>query len=254
MQVEQLDGGVGILGDSTDPEVIQFVYEHTGGVPLLIADPPYGNIVSETWDRVNDSQDEFVGWMLDWTRRWATALLPGGAMYVWGGYGRIQFRPYFDYLARVETADTGLEMANFITWSKRRAYGIQWGYLQTREDVAYFVNGNHKQPRVFNVPLLDKERGYAGYNAKYPAKSKFLRRTSVWTDITEMLRGKDHPTQKPVRLHQIMVEASSLPGDWVVDPFAGFGTTGFAAREADRRFVVIENDPGYAEAMFDRLR
>jgi hypothetical protein len=58
------------------------------------------------------------------------------------------------------------------------------------------VKGNAKKPRVFNVPLLDKKRGYTGYNKKYPAKSEFFMRSNVWTDVTEIVQEKLHPTQK----------------------------------------------------------
>ena len=113
--------------------------------------------------------------------------------------------------------------------------------------------GDRKKPRAFNIPLLDQKRGYAGYNAKYPAKSEYLRRTSVWTDITEIFRGKEHPTQKQQRLHEVMIETSSLFGDWVIDPFAGYGTTGFAARTLGRSFVLIENDTEYVRQMLYRM-
>lgn len=102
--------------------------------------------------------------------------------------------------------------------------------------------GDIKHPRCFHVPLLDKERGYAGYDEKYPAKSKFLRRTNVWSDVTEILRGKLHPTQKARRVIEIPIEVHTDRGEWVVDPFAGSGTTAMAAAALGRRYVVIEKD------------
>jgi site-specific DNA-methyltransferase (adenine-specific) len=218
-------------------------------VAVVIADPPYGNILNETWDRFN-TQQQFLEQMNAWVLQYTDLLHDGGAFYIWGGYGTPGFRPFFRFLSEIPDP---LQLANFITWSKKRAYGIQWGYLQTREDVAYLVKGDCKHPRIFNVPYLDKERGYSGYNPEYPARSKFLRRTSVWTDVTEILRGKVHPAQKPVKLHQIMIEASSAPGDFVVDPFAGSGTTALAARATGRRFAVVEEDPQYVELMLRRL-
>ena len=84
------------------------------------------------------------------------------------------------------------------------------------------------------------KRGYAGYNKDYPAKSEFLRRTNVWTDVTELFRGKIHPAEKPSRLAEIMIETSSLPGEWVLDPFAGSGSTGVAAANLGRPCLLIE--------------
>lgn len=254
LKCEKLDDGYALCADSTDPAVIQEVKCLVGDVPLVIADPPYGNIVKEKWDRTNDSDELFSNWMIKWTHSWAeNCLLPGGAFYVWGGVGTPGFRPFLRYLSEVEQPNK-FELANLITWSKKRAYGVQNNYLWTREECAYFVVGNAKKPKCFNVPLLDVKRGYAGYNAKYPAKSEFYRRTNVWIDINEMFRGKVHPTQKTQRLHEVMIEVHTQPGEWVIDPFAGAGTTANACRKLGRKFVVIENDLKYFDELVNRLK
>lgn len=257
-QVEEIGCGYAVFGDCTLSDVFFGVSELIGDkVPLIISDPPYGGIVKERWDQTtfngcNINNDAFSDWMVDWTRLWKQLLFPGGAFYVWGGIGKPGFRPFFCYLCKVEQQGS-FELANLITWKKLRGRGIP-NYLFTREECAYFINGNAKLPRCFNVPLLDKKRGYAGYNKKYPAKSEYYRRTNVWTDINELLRNKVHPTQKPQRLHEVMVEVHTQPGEWVIDPFAGSGTTALACMKLDRRFVVIENDRGHYDGMLARLR
>jgi DNA modification methylase len=180
--------------------------------------------------------------MLKWTTQLAALSAPGAALYIWGGIGRPGFRPFYRFLTEVEER-TPYQLSSHITWAKKRAYGIQWGYLFTREELAYLVLGDIKKPRCFNVPLLETKRSYAGYDPKYPAKSEFYRRTNVWTDITEILRGKVHATQKPDRTSEIPIEVHTRPGEWVLDPFAGSGTTGRAARTLKRRFVLVERDP-----------
>ena len=95
---------------------------------------------------------------------------------------------------------------------------------------------------------------YAGYHASYPAKSEYLRRTSVWTDVTEILRGKTHPAQKPDPLHEIPIEVHTQPGEWVLDPFAGSGTRARAARTLGRRFILVEADAEQFERMVAGLR
>lgn len=248
------DGGVLLIGDTTSPEVHAEVEEIVGGeAACIVADPPYSGVVDQQWDRVIRDQSDQAEWMLDWTAAYANMLRPGGAFYIWGGYGRPHHRPFYEFLSKVEEA-TQLEMANFIVWSKKRAYGTKWNYLETQEDCAYFVKGDRKQPAVFNVPYLDELRGYAGYNPKYPAKSPYLRRTNVWRDITELLRGKKHPTEKPVRLAEVMLQTSTNREEWVIDPFAGSGSTGEAAQRLGRRFVLVEQDQDYAELIVERLR
>ena len=78
--------------------------------------------------------------------------------------------------------------------------------------------------------------------------------TDVWTFPTvQAYRGK-HPTEKPVALMRHIISASSRPGAVVLDPFAGSGTTGVAARELGRSFVGIEKDAGYFEMADRRIR
>lgn len=253
VEIVRFSDGLAVLGDATDPALIMSVATMTGQVPLIVADPPYGNVVSEKWDTYDGSAAAFAQQMVAWTRAWsAHALLPQGAFYVWGGIGSPGFRPFMRYLHEAEMLGE-FELANLITWKKKRAYGVQHNYLFTREELAYFTKGPAKKPLKFNVPLLDKKRGYAGYNVKYPAKSEFYRRTNVWTDITEIFRGKVHPTQKPKRLHEVLIETHTDPGDWVIDPFAGSGVTAEAARSLGRKFVVIENDADIFKTLVDRL-
>lgn len=252
MRIEKIGAGYAICADSTVPGVRSQVLQLTGQVPLVVADPPYGKIVSSKWDRVNTSDVEFCDWMLSWTRIWADALCSGGSMYVWGGIGKVGFRPFFRYLVGAEVPET-FELANLITWKKRRGYGKQRDYLFCREECAWFVKGDSKHPRCFNIPLLDEKRGYAGYNAKYPAKSDYLRRSNVWVE-PELLRGKVHVAQKAQRVIEIPIEVHTQPDEWVVDPFAGSGTTALAAMKLGRRFVVIESDEKQFDAMVDRLK
>lgn len=210
-----------------------------GSVPLIVTDPPYGGIVDEEWDRKWSIYDQWK-----FTHLIADALVEGGTAYVWGGIGTYGNRLFFEWLANLETGEVPLGIScplriwDVITWRKRRAYGCKNRYLFTREECAMLVKGD--EPGTFNIPLLSELRGYEGYSKKYPAKSPYLRRTNVWDDVTEIFRGKIHPTEKPSRLAEIMIETSSNPGDLVVDFFAGSGSTGVAAKKLGRKCILIE--------------
>lgn len=247
------EDGYAICGDCTSKKIQDQVKEFVDGVPLIIADPPYGNIVPHRWDKTSDSDDQFSDWMVDWTKSWASFLVEGGAFYIWGGIGLPGFRPFMKFIPKAEIRGE-FELANLITWSKKRAIGRPNNYLFTREECAYFIKGFAKYPRTFNVPLLETKRGYAGFNPKYPAKSEFYRRTNVWTDINELFQGKRHPTEKAQRLHEVMIEIHTNEGEWVIDPFAGAGTTASAARKLGRKFVIIESNEEIFAGAVDRLR
>jgi DNA modification methylase len=244
--------GLAIIGTFPNPDVALAISDESGLLPLTIADPPYGNVVNEKWDKAV-SDVKFCAGMIDWTKWIGKMTHPGGALYVWGGIGRPGFRPFYRYMYEVE-ANTLFSVSNHITWSKKRAYGVSHNYLFTREELAYLVKGNIKKPRMFNIPLLETKRGYAGYNAKYPAKSEYLRRTSVWTDITEIFQGKVHVAQKPQRLMEIPIEIHTQKGEYVLDPFAGSGTTAHAARALGRKFVVVEQNKDTFEKMVESLK
>lgn len=216
------------------PGDYRHVFRNVFGIQLVIADPPYGGIVGAQWDKGTEA--EVVQTYLEIARYFAQRTLTGAAMYLFGGMGKPGMRPFLKALPAIEE-QTEWKMAAPIVWGKRRAYGVQNNYLYTREEIAYFVHGDAKRPRVFNVPYLEAKRGYPGYNKQYPAKSEHKRRTMVWSDVTEILRGKSHPCEKPARLFEIMIETSSSPGDLVVDPFAGAGGSEKVAERLGRRWI-----------------
>lgn len=77
--------------------------------------------------------------------------------------------------------------------------------------------------------------------------------TNVWTDIDFYAEDRIHRTQKPLKLIERLLLASSLPGQVVLDPFVGSGTTAVAAKALDRQFVAIEIDPEMAAKANARL-
>jgi site-specific DNA-methyltransferase (adenine-specific) len=80
--------------------------------------------------------------------------------------------------------------------------------------------------------------------------------TDVWWHTIVPTNGKEktgYPSQKPEGVLRRIVQASSAPGAWVLDFFAGSGTTGAVARQLDRRFVLIDDSPAALAVMEKRL-
>lgn len=236
----KLKNGIAINGDCTSQDTFNIVKSEFSHIDLIHTDPPYGKILKNNWDKA-DNEKQFVDWMINWVNLWGQLLQDNSAFYIWGGIGIPKFRPFYSFLSRVEN-ETDFILSNHITWKKKRAYGVQNNYLFTREELAFLIKKDAKHPRVFNIPLLEKERGYEGYNKKYPAKSKFLRRTNVWDDVTEVLKNKRHDAQKAARVVEIPIEVSSNPGEVVLDMFGGGFTTPEACIKLNRQYVVIEKD------------
>jgi site-specific DNA-methyltransferase (adenine-specific) len=82
------------------------------------------------------------------------------------------------------------------------------------------------------------------------------RPTDVWFHTIVPTNGREktgYPTQKPAGVLRRLVAASSLPGGWCLDPFAGSGTLGAVCRELGRRFVLVDDSPVALEVMKTRL-
>jgi DNA modification methylase len=187
---------------------------------LIICDPPYGNIVDEAWDVA-----DYNRWLALCTR----CANKNTTIVMWGGIGKMDDRPFVQFAADAETKFPYWHYT-WGTWVKKRAYGKSNDYLFTREEALIF---RHRQGEpIFNIPYLDIKRGYPGFNPNHPAKSEYLRRGLVWTDITEVMRDKIHPTQKPDELYRMLIQTHSEVGDTIFDPCAGSLTTARAATSA----------------------
>lgn len=78
--------------------------------------------------------------------------------------------------------------------------------------------------------------------------------TDVWNDIDFYEEQRYHPTQKPVKLIQRLIQASSNAGDTVLDPFSGSGATAIACDITGRNYICIEQDKSYFEKACDRIK
>ena len=249
--------GIAIHGEFPSQDVLNLIEKtikesEFGKLLLTNIDPPYGKVTDEDFDEYDKDMD-LVNELVKVARIIQSWTVGGGALYVWGGIGQPGFRPFYKFMLECEQS-TEWNLANHITWKKKRAYGIQHNYIFTREELAYFIKGDIKKPFIFNIPLLEEKRGYAGYNAKYPAKSEYYRRTNVWTDITEIMRGKIVETQKPERVIEIPIEIhTGKPEHYVLDVYAGSGTTAIAALNKNRKFIVVERKQETYNKLIDRI-
>jgi site-specific DNA-methyltransferase (adenine-specific) len=115
-----------------------------------------------------------------------------------------------------------------------------------------------KEPKnyYFNSEEVDREP-YMAPGLVTPEKiEKGKLPTDVWWHTIVSPTGKEktgYPTQKPVGILRRIIQASSKPGDVVLDFFAGSGTTGFVANELGRRFILVDQNPESIEVIKDRL-
>jgi len=115
-----------------------------------------------------------------------------------------------------------------------------------------------KDPKnyIFNSDAIDREPYMAPglVGAEKAAKGKLP--TDVWWHTIVSPTGREktgYATQKPLGVLRRIIQASSNPGDWVIDPFGGSGTTAHAAAELGRHFVTIDSHPEAIATMQTRL-
>ena len=218
-------------------------------VDLVFADPPYnlqlnGELhrpdnsrvdgVEEDWDKFADfaEYDRFTHAWLAGVKR---LLKPSGALWVIGTYHNI-----FRIGAAVQ--DLGFWILNDVIWRKSNPMPNFRGrrFTNAHETLLWCA--------------ADRDARYTfNYDAMKALNDELQMRSDWLIPICggpERLRGADgrkaHPTQKPEALLHRVLLASSRPGDLVLDPFCGSGTTGAMAKRLGRRFIGIERDRAYA--------
>jgi len=223
---------------------------------LIFVDPPYnmqipGNLwrpdfskvdgVDDDWDKFDDFQayDQFTA---AWIRAAQRLLKPTGALWAIGTYHNI-------YRVGKILQDEGFWIINEIVWEKTNPMP---NFMGVR-----FTNAHE-------TLIWAKKNREAKYTINYHAMKPFndgKQMRSTWRlpickggERIRLNGERVHSTQKPLALLYRVILASTHPGDVVLDPFFGTGTTGAAAKILHRNWIGIEKDARYIEIARERIR
>ncbi len=228
---------------------------------LIVCDGPYA-VTTHDWDNVADIQH----FNLELLKSFSRLLKPGGAAYLFGKPDCIDFIDYRSFLT----------LQSKIVWYQpsRLAQG-RISYTNNYDVICYFTKG---KPKTFNldairVPQLVElehrlrcERVPSVHNGKF-GKTAFhpdgKNPGNVWGDIKQLTyKSKElvsrellNTIQKPEKLMERIIKASSNLGDLVFDPFCGSGTVPVVCQRLGRQFVACEINGDYcriAEARMDK--
>ena len=225
-------------------------------VDLVFADPPYNlqldrellrpnntvvDGVDDAWDKFSSfaAYDAFCrAWLAECRR----VLKPDGALWVIGSYHNI-------FRLGVAIQDLGFWLQNDVIWRKVNPMPNFRGKRFTNAHETLIWAGRDRKSRVtFNYEAMK-----AG-NDDVQMRSDWLFPICSGPERLKDDGGrKAHPTQKPEGLLQRILLATTRPGDIVLDPFFGTGTTGAVAKKLGRRFIGIERDPDYVKAAEERI-
>ena len=207
---------------------------------------------------------EYYDWCSGWASEWLRVLKPGGSAFVFAGR-RLAHR----CISAME--DSGFNYRDMLAWLRPRAV-----FRAQRLSVVFRKRGELAEAnrwegwRVGNLrpsfePILWCFKPYAITIADnmldHQVGAFNLERFSALTGEQENVlrfgfakgeRGL-HDAQKPVALMRALIETCTLPGQMVLDPFAGCGTTAVAAHECNRRYLAVEIDPELCKIAQQRL-
>lgn len=230
---------------------------------LIFADPPY-NIKKAEWDSF-ESQQAYVHWSLEWIEQAARVLKPTGTLYICG---------FPEVLADLKLpASRFFRGCRWLVWHyKNKAnLGSDWG--RSHEAILHF---RKRRQFTFNVDAV--RIPYGDHTLKYPehpqaetsqygngrasegrlwhpnprgAKPRDV--IEIPTTCNGMHEKTPHPTQKPEELLRKLVLAASNPGDMVLDPFLGSGTTAVVAEQLKRKWKGCDISAEYAEWAIRRI-
>jgi modification methylase len=220
-----------------------------GIADLVFADPPY-NLQLEgelrrpdnsKVDAVDDGWDQFAS-LADYdrfTRDWVAAarrmLKPNGALWVIGSYHNI-------FRVGAILQDLGFWILNDVIWRKSNPMPNFKGrrFTNAHETMIWAAKSRDQKSYTFNYEAMK------ALNDELQMRSDWhLPICSGAERLKDETGAKAHSTQKPESLLHRVILASTNPGDLVLDPFFGSGTTGAVAKRLSRRFIGIERDPAY---------
>lgn len=219
---------------------------------MIFADPPYflsnggitchaGQMVSVNkgeWDKVSSAAEKHK-FNRKWIRLCRNVLTPNGTIWISGTLHNI-------YSIGMALEQEGFKIINNITWQKTNPPPnlACRCFTHSTETILWAQKDDKRARHRFNYQLMKEQNG--GRQMK-----------DVWSGPLTPQREKAcgrHPTQKPLYLLERIIEASTAPGDLVLDPFCGSSTSGVAAGRLGRRYIGIDNVGEYMELSARRLR
>ncbi|WP_425053264.1 site-specific DNA-methyltransferase [Psychromarinibacter sp. S121] len=225
-------------------------------VDLIFADPPYNlQLKSELHrpdnsrvDAVDDEWDQFSSFAVydKFTRDWLAAakrlLKPNGAIWVIGSYHNV-------FRLGAELQNQGFWILNDVVWRKSNPMpNFRGKRLTNAHETLIWASKEEASKYTFNYEALKS------LNEGIQMRSDWVLPICTGHERLKNDSGdKAHPTQKPESLlHRVLVGTTN-PGDVVLDPFFGTGTTGAVAKMLGREFIGIEREAAYREVATKRL-
>ncbi len=224
-------------------------------IDMIFADPPYNlqlggdlnrpdgshvDAVTDDWDKF-DSFAAYDAFTRDWLKEARRILKPSGTIWVIGSYHNI-------FRVGATLQDQGFWILNDIIWRKANSMPNFKGTRFTNaHETLIWASQSEKAKYTFNY------RAMKTLNDELQMRSDWALPICGGQERLKKGGTKVHPTQKPEALLYRVMLACTKPGDVVLDPFFGTGTTGAVAKRLGRKWIGIEREDSYIEAALERI-
>jgi len=224
-------------------------------VDMIFADPPYNlqlggdlfrpeggrvDAVDDAWDQF-DSYGAYDAFCREWLTQARRILKPDGTIWVIGSYHNI-------FRVGALMQDQGFWILNDIVWRKANPMPNFKGTRFTNaHETLIWASQGEKARYTFNY------RAMKTLNDELQMRSDWVLPICAGPERLKKDGHKAHPTQKPEALLYRVLLACTNPGDVVLDPFFGTGTTGAVARRLGRRWIGIEREDSYCAVARERI-
>jgi site-specific DNA-methyltransferase (adenine-specific) len=225
-------------------------------VDTIFADPPF-NLGKTYGKRTNDSRDdeEYVSWCQRWLAECVRVLAPGGALFV---YNLPKWSIILGaYLARLPE----MQFRHSIAVEMKSCLPISGRLYPAHYSLLYFTKGKPKTFRKIRTPIETcrhcngEIRDYGGHRGAMNPLGVNLK--DVWTDIPPVRHWKFKSRKRPsnalsTKVLERVIELTTKPGEVVLDPFGGSGTTYAVCEQRDRYWIGVELD--FCPEIVERLQ
>lgn len=231
-------------------------------VQLVIADPPYFNVLDESWDRQWEQSRSYLDWSAKWIGECMRMLKDDGLMYIFGQLGKREhtFLHLMSETCRQHQFHDQIIWDRVVGYNERRdsfTPACEMILVLRKSDSPKFFKEAVREPydeKTIQTYLKDSRYKDKERRLAYLREGKFA--TNLWRVPSLKGNSKEkcgHPSQKPEKLIERIVLSSSAPGDLVLDPFLGSGTTAVMAQKLGRSWLGFELDPSYIAIAQSRL-
>jgi len=212
----------------------------------IICDLPFYQVVKEEWDNQWKDEIDYLNWIKLNIIEYKRILKENGNIFLFTG------RQYNRKIATI--LDEYFIERRIIIWARKRNFNNTRGKALASgyEPICYYCKGVNGTFNTIKIKQDSKRKEYIDGFLK-----DGITLSDVWNDISAILHNSkeklNHPTQKPIKLIERIIEIGTNENDLILDNCSGSGTTAISCINTNRNYICIEKDKNYYNIQINRI-